>query len=559
MPSASVGSPIWECRLGLAVRFVYSATQNNGQITSVVDSGETITMQYDALKRLISTAGNGWSQSYTFDGFGNLATKTGVNAPSWNGGSLPATNRVPGFSYDLNGNQLNHNGFTLSYDILNRLEKAESSSQKSEYDYAADNKRIVEKRWTGTGSSWTSVGEWVYFYGIDGKRLGRYALSSGMAWSTAGTSVWFGGKLAQKVDGAGAITWPNEDRLGSVGRYHAFGEDRGGGNPAADSEKFATYTRDGVTGLDYADQRWHSPGVGRFLTADPYQASGGPGEPGSWNRYGYVQGDPANYLDRSGLMAQQPEGWSCGAFASDSFDCWGGDPQGGLPLGAGLACLSGGCIDVNSPGVISPLTSSKSPRMPSPEGTGRWATLQDRLINIALLESLAESARATIDPEQTVAYLQLSGDCIQLYNPFTQGTTRNRTYTAVSLDGLWVPHTAANARIVERILAADGLSSSLFNNPFSSGVGTFSDQLGLAGYGPNLTTTVYQYFVTTLPNTSWQNVPTFVHSAGGDRMVLSITMQVLNYGKNPTDFNVWINGDQGMWFPNGQPRLPMCH
>ena len=57
-----------------------------------------------------------------------------------------------------------------------------------------------------------------------------------------------------------------------------------------------------LVGLDYADQRWHAPGAGRFLTADPYQASGGAAEPGSWNRYGYVGGDPANYHDRSGMV-----------------------------------------------------------------------------------------------------------------------------------------------------------------------------------------------------------------------------------------------------------------
>jgi RHS repeat-associated protein len=93
------------------------------------------------------------------------------------------------------------------------------------------------------------------------------------------------------------------DRLGSIGRYLPYGEERTGqsGNPANGNEKFATYTRDGVTGLDYADQRWYAQGQGRFLTSDPYQASAGPGDPASWNRYAYVQGDPTNYVDGAGL------------------------------------------------------------------------------------------------------------------------------------------------------------------------------------------------------------------------------------------------------------------
>jgi len=56
------------------------------------------------------------------------------------------------------------------------------------------------------------------------------------------------------------------------------------------------------TGLDYADQRYYTPGSGRFMTADPYQASAGAGDPGSWNRYSYVQGDPVNNVDPSGLI-----------------------------------------------------------------------------------------------------------------------------------------------------------------------------------------------------------------------------------------------------------------
>jgi RHS repeat-associated protein len=64
---------------------------------------------------------------------------------------------------------------------------------------------------------------------------------------------------------------------------------------------FATYRRD-ATGLDYANQRYYSSTVARFLTPDPYQASGGPADPQSWNRYAYVQNDPINFTDPTGLL-----------------------------------------------------------------------------------------------------------------------------------------------------------------------------------------------------------------------------------------------------------------
>lgn len=40
-----------------------------------------------------------------------------------------------------------------------------------------------------------------------------------------------------------------------------------------DREKFATYTRDSYTGLDYADQRFYASTYGRFNTPDPYVAA----------------------------------------------------------------------------------------------------------------------------------------------------------------------------------------------------------------------------------------------------------------------------------------------
>jgi hypothetical protein len=42
---------------------------------------------------------------------------------------------------------------------------------------------------------------------------------------------------------------------------------------------------------------------GRFTTMDPYSGSANPANPQSWNRYNYVESDPANKYDPSGLSA----------------------------------------------------------------------------------------------------------------------------------------------------------------------------------------------------------------------------------------------------------------
>jgi RHS repeat-associated protein len=92
------------------------------------------------------------------------------------------------------------------------------------------------------------------------------------------------------------------DRLGSAGgsRYFPYGEEKQ--VTAQDRDKFATYYRDGTTGLDYAQNRYYASTLGRFLTPDPDSASAGPSEPGSWNRYAYTRGDPVNRTDPSGRV-----------------------------------------------------------------------------------------------------------------------------------------------------------------------------------------------------------------------------------------------------------------
>ena len=82
---------------------------------------------------------------------------------------------------------------------------------------------------------------------------------------------------------------------------------------ANDREKYATYTRDSVSGLDYAMNRYYFSQWGRFLSPDPNAGSIALVSPQSWNRYGYVLGDPINRMDPSGLT-------SCGANGDNCYD-----------------------------------------------------------------------------------------------------------------------------------------------------------------------------------------------------------------------------------------------
>jgi RHS repeat-associated protein len=179
----------------------------------------------------------------------------------------------------------------------------------------------------------------VYFYLPDGRlvatyqRIWRWGPEYPNEWCLrrVGERVWFAGTLLT-VDGERVYT----DRLGSVVRrgthvyrYYPHGEPFGT-NPVTTGPHFATYERDQVAGLDQAWNRGYLPTYGRFAQADPYQASGGAADPGSWNRYAYVGGDPVNFYDPPGLFmaVPQPNGPFLGHWIPNA---------GGFPIGGGGA------------------------------------------------------------------------------------------------------------------------------------------------------------------------------------------------------------------------------
>jgi len=87
-----------------------------------------VTYQYDSLNRLIAAAGSsGWGDSYGYDPFGNLLSKTVTagSAPTLSQSVSETTNRVSGYTYDANGNaDASPSGEPLAYDAENRLVEA---------------------------------------------------------------------------------------------------------------------------------------------------------------------------------------------------------------------------------------------------------------------------------------------------------------------------------------------------------------------------------------------------------------------------------------------------
>ena len=144
----------------------------------------------------------------------------------------------------------------MGYDPANRLSYATTGSFTEIYGYDAASHRIER-----VNSSLDTV----YFFSPSGALLLMFNCLS--TCTLISNRVYFGGMLLG-TDGTAAqgvtldanfdtFTWT--DRLGSAQPTYPYGADIGT-PPAADAPDFATYTKEGATGLEYAMNRYYSGG-----------------------------------------------------------------------------------------------------------------------------------------------------------------------------------------------------------------------------------------------------------------------------------------------------------
>jgi len=286
-----------------------------------------------------------------------------------------------------------------AYDVENRLTympPPTAGGTGTYYGYDPQNKRVWIRKPNGV--------EDVHLYGLNGRLLVKL--------NTPTEYAYLGNKLAFKkvpTGGSGILDInAMEDRLGSVGSYFPYGTDRT--TSTTEDIKFATYHRD-ATGLDYANQRYYDSRMGRFLTPDPYIASGGPADPGSWNRYAYTRGDPVNRNDPFGTLDSTPtDGNGC---VSDPYgisylmvDASNPCPPGMVPVGGPSAGgsrtrlqdlfeavdlvrhVAGNVLNGNDPGTyrimidpdLSYWLNNIAPAAPVVLGAGGWVVLERVLV-----------------------------------------------------------------------------------------------------------------------------------------------------------------------------------
>ncbi len=146
-------------------------------------------------------------------------------------------------------------------------------------------------------------------------------LGSAMEVTSAGVQrayVMNGGSVVAQRNPNGQFYWLHLDHLGSGRKmtdssgamtYRAEFDPYGKllyewSSPTnLNTRKFTGYERDAATNLDYAQARMYANDWGRFMSPDPIGLkSANKYSPQSLNRYAYVQNNPVNGVDPSGLL-----------------------------------------------------------------------------------------------------------------------------------------------------------------------------------------------------------------------------------------------------------------
>lgn len=315
-------------------------TGHLSKIVNNLDTNKNRDYEYDALGRLTKAKGgtnNLWTQSYSYDRYGNRETVTATGVAADNSAMIrdgltnvsyeAQTNRITTsigskqFKYDAAGNQtqaLSEDGTTwlnFEYDAANRLKAVKRESDGAylqTYTYSATNARVF---------SYEHQTNYLTIYATNGNTtLSEYTenVSAVPTWTKSYT--YLGDSLLSTVTPNGtnseSTEYSHPDRLGtrvitnqqmatsSEQTTLPFGTALNAESSVTNNNKrFTSYDRSQTTGLDYAINRTYDSKQGRFTQVDPIgMRSVSLVSPQTLNLYSYCNNDPINHTDANGLF-----------------------------------------------------------------------------------------------------------------------------------------------------------------------------------------------------------------------------------------------------------------
>lgn len=327
----------------------------NGNVGSILDHIRTPSpawgnrdMQYDALDRLkhvgFAQLGGNHHVYFTYDALDNIATwkqpdaaGTGhvrnslycynannrlvfvrQNASTCSSGA--ATNT---FTYDDWGNVKVHNGLTFDFDYGNRLREVLNVER---YRYDAYGRRILANHMVpntpNTGiiySQYAQNGQLLYQRNTrpnQSKTIDHIYLSGSLI---AQREVPLAGGAATvkylHTDALGspiATTGANGAMIGTIMDYEPYGKPLDtSATIGMDRPGYTGHVRDVASGLNYMQQRYYDPQIGRFLSVDPVTALSNPTS--MFNRYKYAANNPYRFTDPDGRCEKVTGSHVCGS------------------------------------------------------------------------------------------------------------------------------------------------------------------------------------------------------------------------------------------------------
>ena len=291
----------------------------NGNILAANDSANgSWTYGYDALNRLTSAQQSGQpAYTYVYDAYGNRLDDylNGQCTAAYTSClSFDANNHINNgpSTYDAAGNVTSDAMHFYYYDAENRLIQVDGplgncAAATACYKYDAVGNRTEKV----AGGMITD-----YIYDTSGRVIAEHDFTNG--WWARGEVYADGKHIATYANGTiyfDHADWLGSERVRSGLNGQAseqcanlpFGDGMNctGGSDTSPIH-FTGQEHDTESGLDNFLARYDSSGLGRFMSPDPENAGADPSNPQSWNMYSYVQNNPLNLTDPTGMGSCNP-------------------------------------------------------------------------------------------------------------------------------------------------------------------------------------------------------------------------------------------------------------